>query len=339
MDIKKNIGNLFNTITGGMFGGNANKPTLKSNVQSYSYDTIKSKISANVVTEFGSEYNTFTQSINAICRTRCMWDEKSIILLTAQDDYSIRQSLFLFNNNPNIIHIKSLNDYTDDNNVIFVINQNDNNWNSLIKSNIEILQFVTSNDKLETCANYYIFGNVTSDLPKMLDLYLSNKSKVIGWSGNKSNYERGKSIASALKPQSLSKIANDMNEQVFLSKLQSGNITFDDILFVLNKTDELSNHPLLSKFGFKLSDEQRKLINQQKSIILSMNTKERNDYKLLNEPGRINRIASGSGTSVDQVKNIVNMLQNLKDKSGDIAKMASDPTKLAELMKAFQQPK
>lgn len=330
------IKDLFNKIKNVFGKGNEKKEDKTLSANNFTYDVIRSELSADVLQAFGSDKNTFIKSVKNICRTRCVFDEKSIILLTNESNYSITQTLFLFKKAPNIVLINSLNDYTNDSNAIFVVNKT-SEWRSLCKNGLDIIQFVVPNETLENDVNFYFFGNISSKLPKMLDLYLKHKKSVIGWSSNKSHYERGKSITNVLLSSHKLNLYNGVNidEQLFMRKLQSGNISFEDIFFVLSKTDELSNHPLMSKFGFKLSEEQKKLINQQRSIILSMTQKERNCVVTFNS-SRIERIAKGSRTSIPQVETLLNMLKNLKEKSGDIAKMASDPTKLAELMKSFQ---
>lgn len=318
-----------------VFGGK--KPQDKP-VEKFSYETLQQNFTPEVKSYFGSSKQEFLDTLRKTCRTRKIWENKSIILISSEGPYSIQQASFLFKNKPQTVEISSLDDYiSSSQSTIFNVNSANDSWKSTLKSGIETVQFVTSSSEILQEADYYIFGNVSRNLPEMLDLYLKHKSKVIGWSANKSHYERGKSIPKELASLPLNTYrAVEMDENTFLAKLKSGAIDFNDMLFILNKVQELMTNPLIAKFGFKLNDSQKKMLDYQKSIILSMNSAERKKYSLLIEnPSRVSRIAKGSGVSEEQVRNLINLITHLKAKSADIAKMASDPTKLSELMKSF----
>lgn len=330
------IKDIFTKVKSLFTGDKSNNSETTIIVKNYTYDSIKKSFNSDITDKFGSQKDEFLNNIKKICRTRKIFENESIILISKSGDFSITQSAFLFKKDPNIVEITDISQYNENSNMLYYINQNNENWKNLMKSGIKTLQYVTPEDSLEN-VDYYFFGNVSEKLDYMLNLYIQNEQKVIGWSANKSHYERGKTILHNLKSIPLNASHNTtMSEQIFLMKLQNGSINFNDLLFILNQTKEIMNHPLASKMGMSLTPDKLKIINQKKSIICAMTTKERENMNII-DYSRMSRIAKGSGVDISQVEGLITMLKNLKEKSSEIASMAADPRKLAELMKSFQQ--
>jgi signal recognition particle subunit SRP54 len=122
-----------------------------------------------------------------------------------------------------------------------------------------------------------------------------------------------------------------------MEKMKNGSLDFNDILFIFSKLKEISTHPVASMLGFKLTPEKEKVILQQKAIISAMTSKERKNFDLVSKnQSRKERIAKGAGVNIMQVDQLLNVINSLREKSGDIAKMAGNPNQLMEMMKNFK---
>ena len=89
----------------------------------------------------------------------------------------------------------------------------------------------------------------------------------------------------------------------------------------------LSMLPGVSKFADKLgsSVDGDKMLNMQESIVLSMTKKERRNPDLLNA-SRKKRVASGSGTTVQQVNTLLKQFKQISTMMKKASKM--DPKSL-----------
>lgn len=376
-DLFKKVKQMFtgDKATGDKATGNKKKGEVKK--PAVDFKSVLSQIGDEIKSVLGHAEEEISKSINNKFRTRRIWRNKKVILLSEEPDYSVAQVCNLFKGDVKVLtmdeyekngkeehpiqreeHKKSKKyanhenaqeleaAQTDDTpkkknsqeeNILVVTKEWNEKCERLAKDGeFTSIQFLTEKTEVEKDIEHYFLGNINSHFANALASYARHRSKVVGFSGTKSHYDRGRTVvSSSFLPKVLTKKSDEnMDDQAFLKKMKDGEINFDDIIFILNKTNELSSHPIMSKLGFKLTDDHRKQINQQKSIIYSMTPKERNDYTLLDD-SRIARIAKGAGVDEKRVMTLIEMIKTLKNKSGDLAKMASDPTQLSKLMQTF----
>jgi hypothetical protein len=269
-------------------------------------------------------------------QTKSIFNDESLILFSkTPEKYQVSQASYLFKGkNPKVINVNSSSDYNEqEKSVLYIVNDK-----NLINKAYKVLQYVKEGDEImET--DYYFFGNVISSIEYFISQYDLLKEKVIGWSASKSIYERGKGILSFFTKQNFQIVNNDNNltEQQIMEKMKNGSLDFNDILFIFSKLKEISAHPVASMLGFKLTPEKEKVILQQKAIISAMTSKERKNFDLVSKnQSRKERIAKGSGVNIMQVDQLLNVINSLREKSGDIAKMAGNPNQLMEMMKNFK---
>ncbi|MDR0677124.1 MAG: signal recognition particle protein [Holosporaceae bacterium] len=112
-------------------------------------------------------------------------------------------------------------------------------------------------------------------------------------------------------------------------KLQKGNFTLDDMALQLEKMSKLGGLKTIIKMlpgAGQLKDMMEnqgvsdKTVARTLAIIKSMTKKERNNYKLLNG-SRKKRIATGSGTTVQDINKLIRQYENMIDFFKKIRKM------------------
>ncbi len=111
-------------------------------------------------------------------------------------------------------------------------------------------------------------------------------------------------------------------------RMMSGTFTLDDMLAQyeqMSKMGPLGNMmkmiPGLNQFAGQLDDEKAsEEMKRQKAIIQSMTKEERQDPSIL-RASRKNRIAKGSGTTVQEVNKVVNMYEKMKTMFKQMASM------------------
>ncbi len=112
---------------------------------------------------------------------------------------------------------------------------------------------------------------------------------------------------------------NEEDMKVLEKRIRENSFTLEDYLsqFDMIKkmgsmSDIMSMLPGMNKIkGFKAEDIDEKRIERIKAIILSMTKKERRDPNLLNY-SRKQRIASGSGTTIQEINQLLKQYEQTK---------------------------
>ncbi len=129
-------------------------------------------------------------------------------------------------------------------------------------------------------------------------------------------------------------IINEEEAQRTTKKLQKGKFDLNDYISQIKMIKKLGGLgsmmnmlPGMSKFSDKINKAavDDKMLIHQEAIVLSMTKKERSNPKLLNASRR-KRIADGSGTSVQQVNNLLKQYKQISTMMKKAAKM--DPNSL-----------
>ena len=81
----------------------------------------------------------------------------------------------------------------------------------------------------------------------------------------------------------------------------------------------------------KIDPESEKRLKHTEAIILSMTSKERKNYRLLNG-NRKKRIAKGSGTTLKEVNNLIRSFDQMYR---TLKKIKRNPTAIKKMMKQF----
>ena len=215
---------------------------------------------------------------------------------------------------------------------------------SSIDENLPSVLWVTNqkpNSKLQTISTteqsdfVFIAGAFRKKMTDFSDTFVKKLNEVfdsgkqlIGFAVTNSLTD-GRSSLSYRKSKT-SKVPADSNLEV---RLKEGKIEFGDLLTFFGMFEQLKTNPLLKRLPINITKQMEDGIKKQAKIINSMNKKERGNYRLFEQTGRIERVAKGSGVSVNEVKNLISVLQQLREKGKDIEKMAADPSALMNLFK------
>ena len=179
----------------------------------------------------------------------------------------------------------------------------------------------------------------TENFGIILNEVLKNKTNIVGFSSSKSILDAhfsGKinQLFCNLCNSHSAKASAQINEMELVQKFQQNNsnvsINFDEILFSLDKIEELASTNMLSNFGVKFTPEMKASIIKQKTIINSMTAKERKNPAII-EHMRIQRIAKGSGASFEEVSKLVSMIDMIKKQGGNLAANLMSPNAMFNL--------
>lgn len=116
-----------------------------------------------------------------------------------------------------------------------------------------------------------------------------------------------------------------------LDRIMEGIFTFDDMLDQFNQLSKMGSLqnmlkmiPGASQLANQVNDnESNAMIKKNKAIILSMTPEEREDASLL-RASRKNRIAKGSGTTVNDVNRLINQYEKAKDQMRLLKRLAKN---------------
>ena len=155
-------------------------------------------------------------------------------------------------------------------------------------------------------------------------------SRILGLGDIKTLIEHTNEI---ITPQDAQKVA---------SKLESGSLTLDDFLDQLQSFEKIGSFsrfislvPGLGQIANSIRDEEvLKKLKKIKAIILSMTKAERKDAKLLSDASRIRRITKGSGSSEDEVRQLVNQFKLMIELAPKLARV--DPRSLLSQIGNFK---
>ncbi len=122
-----------------------------------------------------------------------------------------------------------------------------------------------------------------------------------------------------------------INEMDLLAKMKSGLMNFYDIRYMLEKTKEIAKSSLSSIMGIKWTPELDLSIKRNITIVNAMTHKERLEQIKL-DSSRIDRIAKGSASTIQQVEMLVKMLEMFRQNSGQLSQNAGNPTELMKIL-------
>lgn len=116
-----------------------------------------------------------------------------------------------------------------------------------------------------------------------------------------------------------------------MDRIMEGIFTFDDMLDHFNQLSKMGSLqnmlkmiPGASQLANQVNDnESNAMIKKNKAIILSMTPEEREDASLL-RASRKNRIAKGSGTTVNDVNRLINQYEKAKDQMRLLKRLAKN---------------
>ena len=116
-----------------------------------------------------------------------------------------------------------------------------------------------------------------------------------------------------------------------MDRIMEGIFTFDDMLDQFNQLSKMGSLqnmlkmiPGASQLANQVNDnESNAMIKKNKAIILSMTPEEREDASLL-RASRKNRIAKGSGTTVNDVNRLINQYEKAKDQMRLLKRLAKN---------------
>lgn len=116
-----------------------------------------------------------------------------------------------------------------------------------------------------------------------------------------------------------------------MNRIMEGIFTFDDMLDQFNQLSKMGSLqnmlkmiPGASQLANQVNDnESNAMIKKNKAIILSMTPEEREDASLL-RASRKNRIAKGSGTTVNDVNRLINQYEKAKDQMRLLKRLAKN---------------
>lgn len=116
-----------------------------------------------------------------------------------------------------------------------------------------------------------------------------------------------------------------------MDRIMEGIFTFDDMLDQFNQLSKMGSLqnmlkmiPGASQLANQVNDnESNAMIRKNKAIILSMTPEEREDASLL-RASRKNRIAKGSGTTVNDVNRLINQYEKAKDQMRLLKRLAKN---------------
>ncbi|PIP14169.1 MAG: signal recognition particle protein [bacterium (Candidatus Stahlbacteria) CG23_combo_of_CG06-09_8_20_14_all_34_7] len=162
---------------------------------------------------------------------------------------------------------------------------------SIVKITDKPIKFLCTGEHLDKIEEFY---------PERL------VSRILGMGDIVSLVERTEKIVSKEKAEDLER------------KLMAGRFDFEDYLEQIKQIKKLG--PLseilrmIPGIGAKIktTESEEKNLKKVESIISSMTKKERKNPLLLNNKSRVKRIASGSGTTVAMVKNVIFQHKNMK---------------------------
>lgn len=116
-----------------------------------------------------------------------------------------------------------------------------------------------------------------------------------------------------------------------MDRIMEGIFTFDDMLDQFNQLSKMGSLqnmlkmiPGANQLANQVNDnESNAMIKKNKAIILSMTPEEREDASLL-RASRKNRIAKGSGTTVNDVNRLINQYEKAKDQMRLLKRLAKN---------------
>lgn len=116
-----------------------------------------------------------------------------------------------------------------------------------------------------------------------------------------------------------------------MDRIMEGIFTFDDMLDQFNQLSKMGSLqnmlkmiPGASQLANQVNDnESNAMIKKNKAIILSMTPEEREDASLL-RASRKNRIAKGSGTTINDVNRLINQYEKAKDQMRLLKRLAKN---------------
>ena len=190
---------------------------------------------------------------------------------------------------------------------------------------------ITVNNFDNHCLLYLNKNNIGDILNKLYNKEI-NTDNIIGVCSSFSildckNYITKQLIYNICNKQAYKK-RSDISEMELMKMFQGNNtknINFNIMLFALEKSKELAGSGMLSQFNINMSKDQiNKGISLQIAIIESMTEKERENPSMLNS-SRMQRIAKGSGTTLEQVLNLMKIIQTIKEKGPAMAASMINP--------------
>jgi hypothetical protein len=162
--------------------------------------------------------------------------------------------------------------------------------------------------------------------------------KIIGFASSKSVLDAHRfglnQLINNLCKISKPKLKVQINEMELMQKFQGGqniSVNFNEILFTLEKMEELSKTNVLASFGMKITPEMIKGLKKQESIINSMTIKERSNPSII-EQQRIYRIAKGSGATTQEVEKLISMINMIKQQGGKFAANMMNPAAMSNML-------
>lgn len=130
----------------------------------------------------------------------------------------------------------------------------------------------------------------------------------------------------------------ETNVNSMKDRILDGNMTFNDYLTQIQTMKKMggvskimSFLPGASNMASMTQNINTKDFEKQEAIILSMTAKERNNPKLLEQSSRRVRIARGSGTTLADVKKLINQIDKIKDMSKFMKKMQNNGVSMDDL--------
>lgn len=122
---------------------------------------------------------------------------------------------------------------------------------------------------------------------------------------------------------------NESDAESMMANLQKGKFTVDDFMKQMNMINSLGSMGSILKMIPGMGGMMRQLgdlspaeneMKRMKVIINSMTKAERQDYKIIKE-SRLKRIASGSGCSIEQVKDFLGKFKQMEQMMGGLSSM------------------
>lgn len=178
------------------------------------------------------------------------------------------------------------------------------------------------------------------NLGQKINEAIENREKIIGFSSSTSVLDAHlfgiNQLVHNVCEISSKKTGPKISEMDLIQKFQNQNsggvINFDEILFSLDKVEELAKTNMLASFGVKVTPEMKSSLSKQRAIIHSMTTQERKNPKIIDHM-RIQRLSKGSGCSVDEVSKLVSMIEMIKQNGGKMASSMMNPAAMFNMNK------
>ncbi len=140
-------------------------------------------------------------------------------------------------------------------------------------------------------------------------------------------------------------VIDEKDAEKMMKKMEQGKFTIDDFLKQMNMLKSMGSMTSLLKMIPGMGGALRQIgdltpaeneMKKMKVIISSMTQKERDNYKVVNEP-RIKRIADGSGTNIGAVKDFLSKFKQMEQMMGGMMAMMKGGVPAGG--KGFQMPK